>query len=277
MINDLKQTLLAEGGRTQILVNGPAHQALIGGESCCIIAGPCSVESREGYLSIVEELAGMGVDMLRGGVFKPRTSPYSFAGLGTSGLSILEEARRNTGLPVVTEVMDVRDLEAVLQVADVVQVGSRNMYNYPLLRELGRMRKPVLLKRGLSATIEEWLLAAEYVLDQGNPSVILCERGIRTFEPMTRNTLDINAVAVAKELSHLPVIVDPSHATGRRDLVGPAARAAVAAGADGLMIEVHNHPEQALSDGGQSLIPLELQKVLATVHRLSEAIRGPLF
>jgi len=197
----------------------------------------------------------MGVHILRGGAYKPRTSPYSFSGLGEEGLKILKEARELTGLPVVTEVVDVRALEKVAYYSDIIQIGSRNMQNFTLLKEVGRIQRPVLLKRGFAATIEEWLLACEYILDAGNQEVILCERGIRTFEGMTRNTVDIAAVALVKELSHLPVIVDPSHATGRRSLVAPVARAAIAAGADGLMIEVHQNPEQALSDGPQSITP----------------------
>jgi len=200
-------------------------------------------------------IKNMGVHILRGGAYKPRTSPYSFSGLGEEGLKILKEARELTGLPVVTEVVDVRDLEKVAYYSDIIQIGSRNMQNFTLLKEVGRIQRPVLLKRGFAATIEEWLLACEYILDAGNQEVILCERGIRTFEGMTRNTVDIAAVALVKELSHLPVIVDPSHATGRRSLVAPVARAAIAAGADGLMIEVHQNPEQALSDGPQSITP----------------------
>jgi 3-deoxy-7-phosphoheptulonate synthase len=226
------------------------------GEGCCtIIAGPCAVESREAYLEIALILKNTGVNILRGGAYKPRTSPYSFTGLGQEGLEILAEARRLTGLPVVTEVLDTRDIEKVADYCDILQIGSRNMQNFSLLKEAGRSYKPVILKRGLAATIQEWLLAAEYILDAGNERVILCERGIRTFEDMTRNTVDIGAVALVKELSHLPVLVDPSHATGRRSLVAPVARAAIAAGADGLMIEVHQEPDKALSDGPQSLTP----------------------
>jgi 3-deoxy-7-phosphoheptulonate synthase len=213
------------------------------------------VESREGYLEIADLLKDRGVHILRGGAYKPRTSPYSFAGLGEEGLKILKEAREMTGLPVVTEVVDVRDIEKVAYYSDIIQIGSRNMQNFALLKEAGRIRRPVVLKRGFAATIEEWLSACEYILAAGNEQVILCERGIRTFEEMTRNTVDIGAVALVKEISHLPVIVDPSHATGRRSLVAPVARAAIAAGADGLMIEVHQDPEQALSDGFQSITP----------------------
>jgi len=237
----------------------------IGKGYCTIIAGPCAVESRDKYLEIARQVKNMGAHILRGGAFKPRTSPYSFAGLGIEGLKILAEAREITGLPVVTEVLDIRDLEQVCRYSDIIQVGSRNMQNFPLLKEVGRINKPVIIKRGLAATVEEWLLAAEYVLLEGNEKVILCERGIRTFEVMTRNTVDIGAVALLKELSHLPVIVDPSHATGKRHLVKPVAMAAVAAGADGLMIEVHQNPEEALSDGPQSLSP---ELFLAMVNNL---------
>lgn len=226
---------------------------MIGEGYCTIIAGPCAVESREDYLELAQFLAQSGAHILRGGLFKPRTSPYSFRGLGREGLEIMKEARQLTGLPVITEVMDVRDLDYLAPEVDILQVGSRNMQNYALLDQLGQTNIPVLLKRGFSATIEEWLLAAEYILAQGNPQVILCERGIRTFEPYTRNTVDIGAVAMVKKLSHLPVLVDPSHATGKWDLVIPVAKAAVAAGADGVMVEVHQDPERALSDGKQSL------------------------
>lgn len=240
---------------TIIEISAPQGSVYIGEGNCTIIAGPCSVESRDSYLEIAELIKNMGVHILRGGAYKPRTSPYSFSGLGEEGLKILKEARELTGLPVVTEVVDVRDMEKVAYYSDIIQIGSRNMQNFTLLKEAGQIQRPVLLKRGFAATIEEWLLACEYILDAGNQEVILCERGIRTFEGMTRNTVDIAAVALVKELSHLPVIVDPSHATGRRSLVAPVARAAIAAGADGLMIEVHQNPEQALSDGPQSITP----------------------
>lgn len=241
----------------------------IGEGSCTIIAGPCAVESREAYLEIALLLKDTGVHMLRGGAYKPRTSPYSFAGLGLDGLKILAEAREITGLPVVTEVLDPRDLDNVACYSDLLQVGSRNMQNFTLLKEVGRCSRPVILKRGLASTIEEWLLAAEYILDAGNAQVILCERGIRTFEQMTRNTVDIGAVALIKELSHLPVLVDPSHATGRRSLVAPVARAAIAAGADGLMIEVHQRPDEALSDGAQSLTPEGFAALSRDIGRLA--------
>jgi 3-deoxy-7-phosphoheptulonate synthase len=244
------------GEHTTIIdIPAPHGSVYIGEGNCTVIAGPCSIESRDSYLEIAGLIKNMGVHILRGGAYKPRTSPYSFSGLGEEGLKILKEARELTGLPVVTEVVDVRDLEKVAYYSDIIQIGSRNMQNFTLLKEVGRIQRPVLLKRGFAATIEEWLLACEYILDAGNQEVILCERGIRTFEGMTRNTVDIAAVALVKELSHLPVIVDPSHATGRRSLVAPVARAAIAAGADGLMIEVHQNPEQALSDGPQSITP----------------------
>ncbi|MBM7854649.1 3-deoxy-7-phosphoheptulonate synthase [Desulfohalotomaculum tongense] len=246
--------------------------AAVGGGNTLIIAGPCAVENREMMLELAPVLKDMGVHVLRGGAFKPRTSPYSFQGLGEEGLRILNEAGRCTGLPVVTELMDVRDGELVYRYADIIQIGSRNMQNYTLLREVGQMDKPVMLKRGLSATIEEWLLAAEYILAEGNQQVILCERGIRTFETYTRNTLDVAAVGAVKNLSHLPVIVDPSHATGRRELVAPAAKAAAAAGADGLMIEVHPNPGKALSDGQQSITPRELAVLLKMVRAIDHAL-----
>ncbi|MEG6616254.1 3-deoxy-7-phosphoheptulonate synthase [Peptococcaceae bacterium 1198_IL3148] len=247
---------------------------MIGNGETVIIAGPCAVENRDLMLTLAPVLKGMGVQMLRGGAYKPRTSPYSFQGLGKEGLFILQEASHAAGLPVITELLDVRDYEIVYQYADVIQIGSRNMQNYGLLQEVGRSDKPVLLKRGLSATIEEWLLAAEYIMAAGNSQVILCERGIRTFESYTRNTLDINAVAAVKQLSHLPVIVDPSHATGRRELVAPTAKAAVAAGADGLMIEVHPDPGKALSDGQQSLYPDQLARLIKNIRAMEKALKN---
>ena len=225
----------------------------IGGPELAVIAGPCSVESREQLLETARAVKAAGTNLLRGGAYKPRTSPYDFQGLGVEGLKILAEARKETGLPVVTEVMGIEDLDAVVEYADMMQVGARNMQNYPLLRKLATVPRPVLLKRGPSATIKEWLLAAEYLLSGGNPNVVLCERGIKTFDAELRNTLDLAGVALAKELCHLPVVVDPSHATGRRSLVPAAARAAVAIGADGIIVEVHPCPERALSDGPQSL------------------------
>jgi 3-deoxy-7-phosphoheptulonate synthase len=225
----------------------------IGGGSFCLIAGPCTVESRGQTLATAHAVRAAGAGLLRGGAYKPRTSPYTFQGLGRPALDILVEAREETGLPIVTELMDVRQLDDVLEVADVVQVGARNMQNFDLLREVGRSDRPVLLKRGVASTIEEWLLSAEYVAKEGNDQIILCERGIRTFETATRSTLDISAVPVVKGLSSLPVIVDPSHAAGKRDLILPLARAAVVAGADGLIVEVHPTPETALCDGPQAL------------------------
>jgi 3-deoxy-7-phosphoheptulonate synthase len=225
----------------------------IGGEHFALIAGPCTVESRDQVLHTAQAVRDAGATMLRGGAYKPRTSPYAFQGLGLEGLRILAEAKEHTGLPIVTELMDARDLEPVLEVADVIQVGARNMQNYALLAEIGRSGRPALIKRGLSSTLEELLMAAEYVLKEGNPNVILCERGIRTFETAYRFTLDLTAVPVLKELSHLPVVVDPSHAAGRRDLVEPLSLAAAAAGADGLIVEVHPMPEEAICDGPQQL------------------------
>src|SRR3954447_1940726 len=245
----------------------------IGGEHFALIAGPCTVESRDQTLGTAEIVAAAGATMLRGGAYKPRTSPYAFQGLGQEGLRLLAEAKAETGLPIVTECMDARDLEQVLEVADVIQIGARNMQNYPLLAEIGRSGRPALLKRGASATLEELLMAAEYVLKEGNPNVLLCERGIRTFETAYRYTLDLTAVPVLKELTHLPVIVDPSHAAGRRELVEPLSLAAAAAGADGLMVEVHPRPEEAVCDGRQSLAGEELDGFVRKVERAA-AVAG---
>jgi 3-deoxy-7-phosphoheptulonate synthase len=225
----------------------------VGGEHFALIAGPCTVESRDQTLGTADVVHAAGATMFRGGAYKPRTSPYAFQGLGQEGLRLLAEAKARTGLPVVTELMDARDLEAVLEVADIIQVGARNMQNYALLAEIGRSGRPALIKRGLSSTLEELLMAAEYVLKEGNPNVLLCERGIRTFETAYRFTLDLTAVPVLKELTHLPVIVDPSHAAGRRNLVEPLSLAAAAAGADGIIVEVHPAPEEAICDGPQAL------------------------
>jgi len=241
----------------------------IGGPEVVVIAGPCSVESREQLLETARGVKAAGAKMLRGGAFKPRTSPYEFQGLGVEGLKILKDASKETGLPIVTEVMGVEDLDDVAEYADVMQVGARNMQNYPLLRRLGSVPRPVLLKRGPGATVKEWLLAAEYLLSGGNPNVVLCERGIKTFDPDLRNALDLAGVALAKELCHLPIVVDPSHATGRRSLVPAAARAAIAIGADGLIVEVHPCPERALSDGPQSL---DLPAFAAMMTSLDRAI-----
>ncbi len=255
---------------TVIELRTPEKTLYIGEGNCTMIAGPCAVENREQYLQLAAVLKEMGVHVLRGGAFKPRTSPYSFIGLGREGLQILAEARELTGLPVVTEVLDTRDMELVYDYADIIQVGSRNMQNFSLLREAGQIDKPILLKRGFAATIEEWLLAAEYILAEGNQQVILCERGIRTFEVYTRNTVDIGAVVLIKQLSHLPIIVDPSHGTGKWKMVRPVAKAAVAAGADGVMVEVHPCPDYALSDGKQSLTPDNFSRLWEEVRRLAE-------
>jgi 3-deoxy-7-phosphoheptulonate synthase len=246
--------------------------SVIGGNNVTFIAGPCSVESREQTFELAGQLRAMGVTMLRGGAFKPRTSPYSFQGLGEEALRILADVREEFGMSIVTEVMSPDEVGLVARYADVLQIGTRNMQNYRLLEEAGRQSKPVLLKRGMSSTIEELLLAAEYVLTQGNTQVILCERGIRTFETATRSTFDLNAIPVLKSLTHLPVIADPSHGTGRWDLVTPVSLGAVAAGADGLIVEVHSRPEQALSDGGQSLRPDKCALLLESVRRVAEAV-----
>ena len=245
----------------------------IGGEHFSLIAGPCTVESRDQVMTAARAVRDTGGSLFRGGAYKPRSSPYSFQGLGQEGLRLLAEAREETGLPIVTELMDARDLEPVLEVADVIQVGARNMQNYPLLSEIGRSGKPALIKRGLSSTLEELLMAAEYILKEGNPNVILCERGIRTFETAYRFTLDITAVPVLKELTHLPVIVDPSHAAGRRDLVTPLSLAAAAAGADGIIVEVHPAPEEAICDGPQQLYTDTLDEYVSKVEQVA-AIAG---
>lgn len=244
----------------------------IGGPCVVVIAGPCSVETREMLFEVARTVKASGAKMLRAGAFKPRTSPYSFQGLGVEGLRYLAEVRQEVGLPVVTEVMDTRDVELVEEVVDVLQIGARNMQNFMLLKAVGRCRKPVLLKRGLSNTMEEWLMSAEYVLSEGNTQVILCERGIRTFETFTRNTVDISAVPVLKRETHLPVMVDPSHGTGHWDLVAPLARAAVAAGADGVMVEVHPRPEEALSDGPQALLPKTFESMMRELRQIAQAI-----
>jgi 3-deoxy-7-phosphoheptulonate synthase len=264
-------TLVARGQRpegSRIRFDGFA----VGGEEIVVIAGPCAVESREGILEAARSVAGAGARLMRGGAFKPRTSPYSFQGLGERGLELLAEARAETGLKVVTEVVAPSEVSIVSEHADVLQVGSRNMQNFRLLSAVGDQPRPVLLKRGMMATIEELLLAAEYVVTAGNPRVMLCERGIRTYETATRNTLDIAAVPVLKERTHLPVIVDPSHAAGRRELVPALARAAVAAGADGLIVEVHPRPDEALSDGRQSLDPRGFERLMEDLRETAEAV-----
>ena len=234
----------------------------IGGNEVVVIAGPCSVESREQLLETAEGVKRAGATMLRGGAYKPRTSPYEFQGLGIEALKILREARERTGLPVVTEVMSTEDVDLICEYADMLQVGARNMQNFALLRRLATVKKPILLKRGPSATVKEWLLAAEYLLSGGNDQVVLCERGIKTFETGTRNTFDLAAVALAKELSHLPVVADPSHGTGKQSLIGAVSRAAIAVGADGIIVEVHPCPERALSDGPQSLDIPQFERVM---------------
>ncbi len=244
----------------------------IGGNKVQVIAGPCSVESEDQITAVAEAVKKSGASLMRGGAFKPRTSPYSFQGLREEGLDLLQVAKKKTGLPIVTEIMSARMIERYVEDVDLIQVGARNMQNFELLKELGRTRKPILLKRGLSATIEEWLMSAEYIMSEGNENVILCERGIRTFEQYTRNTLDLSAIPVVKKLSHLPVIVDPSHAGGLWWLVEPLAKAAVAAGADGLIIEVHNDPEHAKCDGAQSLKPERFDNLMNSLRIIAGAV-----
>lgn len=242
----------------------------IGNGYFVIISGPCSVESEEQIVGIARELKKAGTSFLRGGAYKPRTSPYSFQGLGLEGLDLLKIAREETGLPIVSEIMSTDVLDRFVEDVDIIQVGARNMQNFVMLRELGRTRKPILLKRGLSATLEEWLMSAEYILSEGNDQVILCERGIRTFETYTRNTLDLSAVPAIKKLSHLPVIVDPSHGTGKAWMVGPMSKAALVSGADGVVIEVHNNPKCALSDGEQSITPAQYAEILQKLRKYAE-------
>jgi 3-deoxy-7-phosphoheptulonate synthase len=247
----------------------------IGGTEPVVIAGPCSVESRAQIFEAARTARDAGALLLRGGAFKPRTSPYSFQGLGMQGVELLAEAGAATGLPVVTEVMEPGLVAEVAQLADVLQVGSRNMQNYPLLRAVGRSTRPVLLKRGFAATLDEWLLAAEYILAEGNPKVILCERGVRSFDQQTRNLLDLTCVPLLGELTHLPVLVDPSHATGRRELVAPMGVAAIAAGADGLLVEMHPHPDQALSDGEQTIAPSTLRQLVERCRAVRGVLSAP--
>lgn len=244
----------------------------IGSNEVVAIAGPCAIENYDNLYETAKLVKSYGAKCLRGGAFKPRTSPYTFQGLGEEGLKYLKDIGEKLDLPTVTEVMDTRDIELVVRYADVLQIGARNMQNFNLLKEVGLTKKPVMLKRGLSATIKEWLMSAEYILSGGNMNVILCERGIRTFEDSTRNTLDISAVPVVKQLSHLPIIIDPSHAAGRRDLIIPLSQAAIACGSDGLLIEVHIHPEEALSDGAQSLTPDNFGKLISSVRDIAKAI-----
>ncbi len=246
----------------------------IGGPTFVVIAGPCSVESREQMMSAAHAVKKAGANMIRGGAYKPRTSPYDFQGLGQEALRILDEVRRETGLPVVTEVMSTEDVDAICEHVDMLQIGARNMQNYALLRCLAKVKKPLLLKRGPSATVKEWLLAAEYLLSGGNPNVVLCERGIKTFETETRNTIDLAGIALAKELSHLPVIADPSHGTGRPSLIPPVSRAVLALGADGLIVEVHPCPERAYSDGPQSLDCAAFDKLMNALHEPLRQLTG---
>ena len=244
----------------------------IGGGRIVVMAGPCAVETPEQTIAVAREVKRLGAEVLRGGAFKPRTSPYSFQGLGEEGLAILAAARKETGLPVVTEVLDTGSIDLVARYADGLQIGARNMQNFELLKRVGRTGKPVLLKRGMSATLEEFLLAAEYVLAEGNPNVVLCERGVRTFAEHTRNTLDLSVVPAVERLSHLPIVVDPSHGTGRRDQVIPMSCAAVAAGADGLIVEVHGKPEEALSDGPQALTPALFGELMGRIRPIAAAV-----
>ncbi|RLE35785.1 3-deoxy-7-phosphoheptulonate synthase [Candidatus Acetothermia bacterium] len=253
---------------TVVKVNG----VRIGGDEIVVMAGPCAVENRDQILEAARVVKGAGAKVLRGGAFKPRTSPYSFQGLGVEGLRLLAAAREETGLPVVTEVMAPEMVPLVSTYADILQIGARNMQNYALLHAVGEAQRPVLLKRGMMSTIEELLMAAEYILSHGNERIVLCERGIRTFEPYTRNTVDINAVPLLKQLTHLPVVVDPSHGTGKWELVAPVSKAAIAAGADGLIIEVHPHPEEALSDGAQSLKPARFAALMQELRPVAEAV-----
>ncbi len=256
--------------KTDTIINVDDIQ--IGGKKVHVAAGPCAVENRVTLLDIAEKIKSAGASLLRGGAFKPRTSPYTFQGLGIEGLKYLKEAKERTGLPIISEIMDPRDIDVMIDYVDILQIGTRNMQNFKLLMEAGSVDKPVLLKRGMSATIKELLMAAEYILSRGNEKVILCERGIRTFETATRNTLDLSAVPLLKSLSHLPVAVDPSHGVGKRELVEPMALAAVAAGADLLLIEVHTNPEEALSDGEQSLTPKMFDETMKRLKAVAEAI-----
>ena len=248
------------------------HGVKIGGDKVVVMAGPCSVENRNLLIDIAKKVKKAGATVLRGGAFKPRTSPYAFQGLGEEGLKMLADARKETGLLVVTELMDIRDADLVARYADIIQIGARNMQNFNLLKEVGKINKPILLKRGMSSTIKELLMSAEYVASEGNLNIILCERGIRTFEDFTRFTLDINAVPAVKSQSHLPIIIDPSHGTGKWGLVGAASKAGIAAGADGLIIEVHSNPEDALSDGAQSLLPEKFEELMGELRKVAEAV-----
>jgi 3-deoxy-7-phosphoheptulonate synthase len=254
------------------VIRFPGSEATIGGRSLAIIAGPCAIESREQAFAVAEKVSRAGAQFFRGGAYKPRTSPYSFQGLGEEGLRIMAEIRDAFGVKIVTEAIDNESLDLVEQYADVIQIGARNMQNFSLLKKAGRARKPVLLKRGMSATLEEFLMAAEYVMSEGNYNVVLCERGVRTFADHTRNTLDLSLIPAVQRLSHLPIVVDPSHGTGKRNKVTPLSRAAVAVGADGLIIEVHNNPDKALSDGIQSLYPEQFEELMAQVRQIAPVV-----
>ena len=254
------------------VIQFPGTDASIGGSDLAIIAGPCSIESREQAFEIAELVSAAGAQFLRGGAYKPRTSPYAFQGLGLEALQIMAEIRERFGLRIVTEAIDNESLELVAEWADVIQIGARNMQNYSLLKKAGKLRKPVLLKRGLSATLDEFLMSAEYIMSEGNYQVILCERGVRTFADHTRNTLDLSIVPAVKRLSHLPILVDPSHGTGKRDSVLPMARAAVATGCDGILVEVHNHPEKALSDGPQSIYPDQFVRMMDELEQIAPVV-----
>ena len=254
------------------IIRFPGTDATIGGRDLAIVAGPCSIESREQAFEIAELAAAAGAQFFRGGAYKPRTSPYAFQGLGLEALRIMAEIRERFGLRIVTEAIDSESLELVAAWADVIQIGARNMQNFSLLKKAGKLRKPVLLKRGLSATLEEFLMSAEYIMSEGNYQVILCERGVRTFADHTRNTLDLSIIPAVQRLSHLPILVDPSHGTGRRDSVLPMARAAIATGCDGILVEVHNHPDKALSDGPQSIYPDQFARMMDEIQQIAPVV-----
>jgi 3-deoxy-7-phosphoheptulonate synthase len=254
------------------IVRFPGTDASIGGRNLAIVAGPCSIENREQAFAIAEQVAASGAQFFRGGAYKPRTSPYAFQGLGVEGLKIMAEIRDKFGLRIITEALDNESLEHVAEWADVIQIGARNMQNFSLLKRAGKLRKPVLLKRGLSATLEEFLMSAEYIMSEGNYEVILCERGVRTFADHTRNTLDLSIIPAVQRLSHLPILVDPSHGTGRRDSVLPMARAAIAVGADGVLVEVHHQPEKALSDGPQSIYPDQFARMMDEIDQIATVV-----
>ncbi|MEI8345946.1 MAG: 3-deoxy-7-phosphoheptulonate synthase [Pseudomonadota bacterium] len=268
MISDLKLVNINAKKERTIIKVGDVQI----GKDFLLIAGPCSVETEEQMITIAHQVKAAGANMLRGGAFKPRTSPYAFQGLGLKGLKILEKAKKETGLPIVTEVIDPRDVTWVSEYADILQVGARNMQNFSLLKEVGKSNRPVLLKRGMDSMLKEWLNCAEYILAEGNPNVILCERGIRTFETYTRNTLDLSIIPSVKELTHLPIIVDPTHSTGRLSLIGPMCLAAVAAGSDGLIIEVHHKPKEALCDKDQALLPEAFKVIVQKTKKLLETM-----